>query len=104
MRRSNRFVARFVVVALVAAGAAGSCTARQDSAGQYLDVSVVTARVKSLLAEDDMVSVFQVSVATFRGIVRLSGSAGSQEAVDQAGRIALGVPGVNAVENDMTVQ
>ena len=79
-------------------------TRKQESTGQYVDDSVITAKVKTLLAEDDFLKSFQISVETNKGIVRLSGSVKSQKAVDKAGHIARGVQGVKSVKNNLMVK
>ncbi|HBA55649.1 MAG TPA: hypothetical protein DCZ04_14665 [Syntrophorhabdus aromaticivorans] len=45
----------------------------------------MTTKVKSLLAGDDFLKSFQISVETRKGIVQLSGFVDSQEAVNKAG-------------------
>ena len=69
-----------------------------------MDDSVITTKVKSLLAVDDFLKSFQISVETYKGIVQLSGFVGSQEAVDKAGEIARSVKGVKSVKNDLIVK
>jgi hyperosmotically inducible protein len=77
---------------------------KQESAGEYLDDTVITTEVKSLLAKDDLLKSFQISVETNKGIVQLSGFVGSQQAVDKAGEIARSVKGVASVKNDLNVK
>ena len=60
--------------------------------------------VKSLLASDDFLKSFQISVETYKGIVQLSGFVNSQQAVDKAGQIARSVKGVTSVKNSLIVK
>ena len=60
--------------------------------------------MKSLLAGDDFLKSFQISVETRKGVVQLSGFVDSQNAVNKAGQIAKGVGGVKAVRNDLIVK
>ncbi|MFC1857406.1 BON domain-containing protein [Thermodesulfobacteriota bacterium] len=53
-----------------------------------MDDSVITTKVKSLLASDDFLKSFQISVETYKGIVQLNGFVDSQKAVDTAGQNA----------------
>jgi hyperosmotically inducible protein len=76
----------------------------QEGAGEYVDDSVITTKVKSQLAADDFLKSFQISVETYKGIVQLSGFVGSQMAVNKAGEIARGVQGVKSVKNDLIVK
>jgi len=79
-------------------------TSRQESTGEYVDDSVITTKVKSHLAADDFLKSFQISVETYKGTVQLSGSVGSQKAVDKAVEIAHGVNGVKSVKNNLIVK
>jgi osmotically-inducible protein OsmY len=104
MKKSNKFVGYFVMIMLMVSFAACASTSEQGSAGEYIDDSVITTKVKSLLAADDFLKSFQVSVETFKGTVQLSGFVASQEAVNKAGEIARSVKGVQAVKNDLIVK
>jgi osmotically-inducible protein OsmY len=104
MKKRNRFAGYFVLVMLIVAFAACASTRTQESAGEYVDDSVVTTKVKSLLAADDFLKSFQISVETFKGEVQLSGFVNSQRAVDKAVEIARSVKGVQSVKNDLIVK
>lgn len=79
-------------------------TRTHESAGEYVDDSVITSKVKTLLANDDFFKSFRISVETYKGVVQLSGFVNSQQAVDKAGQIARGVQGVNSVKNNLIVK
>jgi len=67
--------------------------------------AVITTKVKALLAKDDFLKSFQISVETsYKGVVQLSGFVNSQRAVDKAGQIARSVQEVNSVKNDLIVK
>jgi osmotically-inducible protein OsmY len=104
MKKKNRFVGYFVLVVLLVAFAACASTSQQESTGEYVDDSVITTKVKSLLAADDFLKSFQIGVETFKGAVQLSGFVGSQKAVDKAVEITRSVKGVKAVKNDLIVR
>jgi len=95
-----RCVVLLILIALVACAS----TRTHESAGEYVDDSVITTKVKTLLANDDFFKSFQISVETYKGIVQLSGFVNSQQAVDQAGQIARSVQGVNSVKNNLIVK
>jgi hyperosmotically inducible protein len=88
----------------VAALVACASTSKRESTGEYVDDSVITTKVKSLLAEDDFLKSFQIGVKTYKGIVQLSGFVNSRQAVDKAGQIAYSVKGVKSVKNDLIVK
>jgi hyperosmotically inducible protein len=79
-------------------------TSKQEGAGEFIDDSVITTKVKALLTEDDFLKSFQISVETYKGTVQLSGFVDSQKAVDKAGEIARSVKGVKSVKNDLSVK
>jgi len=96
---------RYLVLLLViAAFAACASTPKQASTGEIIDDSVITTKVKSLLAADSLLKAYQISVETHKGIVQLSGFVNSQSAVDKAGSIAGSVQGVKSVKNDIIIK
>ncbi len=81
-----------------------AATSTRDSTGEYIDDSVITTKVKTLLAADDFLKSFQISVDTHDGVVQLSGHVNNQQAVNKAAEIASGVQGVRSVKNDLIVK
>jgi osmotically-inducible protein OsmY len=104
MRKRTRLVGYFVILMLIATFAACASTSKQESTGEYIDDSVITTKVKSLLAADDFIKSFQIGVETYKGTVQLSGFVGSEKALDKAGEIARSVKGVTSVKNDLIVK
>ena len=84
--------------------AACASTSKQESTGEYVDDSVITTKVKSLLAADDFLKSFQIGVETYKGTVQLSGFVNSQKAIDKAIEITRSVKGVKSVKNDLIVK
>ena len=72
--------------------------------GEYIDDSVMTTKVQSLLSADDFLKSFQIGVETYKGVVQLSGFVNTQDAVDKAGQIARRIKGVQPVKNDLIVK
>ena len=104
MKKRNVFIGYLVLLMLVATFAACASTRTHESTGEYVDDSVITTKVKALLAEDDFLKSFQIGVETYKGTVQLSGFVNSQNAVDKAGEIARSVKGVNSVKNNLIVK
>jgi osmotically-inducible protein OsmY len=104
MKIRTMFIRCFVLLMLIAAFVACASTPKQESAGEYVDDSVITTKIKSLLAANDFLKSFQIGVETYKGTVQLSGFVGSQKAVDEAGDIARSVKGVKSVKNDLIVK
>jgi len=104
MKKRNMFIGCFMILMLIATLVACASTSKQEGAGEYVDDSVITTKVKSLLASDDFLKSFEISVETYKGTVQLSGFVDSQKAVDKAGEIARGVKGVKSVKNNLNVK
>ncbi|MCK9365089.1 MAG: BON domain-containing protein [Syntrophales bacterium] len=93
-----------VLMMLIVTFTACASTRTHESAGEFVDDSVITTKVKSLLANDDFLKSFQISVETYQGTVQLSGFVNSQKAVDKAGQITRSVKGVKSLKNSLTVK
>jgi len=89
---------------LIATFVACASTRTRESTGEYVDDSVITTKIKSLLAADDFLKSFAISVETYKGTVQLSGFVDSQKAIDKAGEIASSVKGVKSVKNNLNVK
>src|SRR3989339_327891 len=104
MKKSQIVIPFLVLLTLIAALAGCAATATRGSTGDYVDDSVITTKVKALLAEDDFLKSFQISVETFKGTVQLSGFVNSKQAVDKAGEIVRSVKGVKSLKNNLIVK
>ncbi len=104
MKKRNIVIHCLVLLMLIATLVACASTSKQSGTGEYVDDSVITTKVKSLLASDDFLKSFEISVETYKGIVQLSGFVDSQKAIDKAGEIASGVKGVKSVKNNLNVK
>src|SRR5512142_2299696 len=104
MKKIEIVIRYFVILMLVVTFVACAAAPKQESTGEYVDDSVITTKVKSLLAADDFLKSFQIGVETYKGTVQLSGFVNSQQAVDKAGQIASGVKGVKSVKNNLIVK
>ncbi|MFO7884531.1 MAG: BON domain-containing protein [Desulfobacteraceae bacterium] len=100
-----RFFRPLVIVLFLAALMAGCAgTQTRESAGEYVDDSVITAKVKAEIINDPILKVFQISVETFKGEVQLSGFVDSAEASARAVEVTQRVKGVTSVKNSMIVK
>ena len=77
---------------------------KHESTGEYVDDSVITTKVKALLAEDDFLKSFKINVKTYKGDVQLNGFVDSQKAADKAGEITKSVKGVKSIKNNLIVK
>lgn len=107
MQPSHRFHHAALVAVLAAvtmAAAACAPTRTQKTAGEQLDDTVVTARVKAALVADPATKARQIDVEVFRGKVQLNGFVDSAAEKTAAARVARGVEGVAQVDNNLEVR
>lgn len=104
MKQISKYLsAVFLAVTLVSVVGCAS-TATREGTGQYIDDSVITAKVKAAIFDDAMTKSAEINVETFKGVVQLSGFVSSQAAVNKAVELARGVSGVKGVTNGMRLK
>jgi osmotically-inducible protein OsmY len=103
-RPSRTLLGTLAAVALVAAIAGCTSTPTQESAGEYFDNSVITAKVKSALVGAENLSSGNISVATFKGKVQLSGFVPSETDKQRAEQVARDIEGVKLVTNAIEIK
>jgi osmotically-inducible protein OsmY len=104
MKKRNIVIHCLVLLMMIATFVACASTRTHESAGEYVDDSVITTKVKSLLAQDDFLKSFQIGVETYQGIVQLSGFVNNQKAVDKAVEIVRSVKGIKSIKNNLIVK
>ncbi|SJM93220.1 BON domain-containing protein [Crenothrix polyspora] len=87
---------------LTAAGCAS--TQKHEGTGEYVDDSILTAKVKAAILDDPALSSAEINVETFKGVVQLSGFVNSRSDINKAADIARNVNGVTSVKNDMRLK
>lgn len=90
------------IMATSLVGCAGG--SNRESTGQYIDSAAITTKVKAKLAQDEQVSVFDISVETFKDVVQLSGFVDNAAQKQRAAQVAASVEGVRKVENNISVK
>ncbi len=103
MRPLRGFGILVLAIVLASAWGCGSTTTKEGT-GEYVDDSVITAKVKAAIFNDASLKVSEINVETFKGVVQLSGFVNSQEDINKAVQVARGVAGVKSVKNDMRVK
>jgi hyperosmotically inducible protein len=87
------------------AGYAADGDKDRSSPKVFVKDSVITAKVKTELAEEKLSSLVKIKVDTDNtGEVSLSGTAANQAAIDRAVVITRAVKGVTSVQNDIKIQ
>src|SRR5688572_11530319 len=103
MQKSKGFVSAVLLVVALAVGACAS-TRTTKSAGEQVDDSVTTGRVKAALIADPTTKAHQIDVETFKGTVQLNGFVDSSASKQRASEVAKSTKGVTAVRNNLTVR
>jgi hyperosmotically inducible protein len=103
MKRIKRSVAAVFVAVTLASSMGCATNLPNESAGEYIDDAVITTKVKASILDRPTLSALAIHVETFMGVVQLRGVVSSQAAIDEAVRVARGVPGVKSVKNYMLV-
>ena len=75
-----------------------------ESAGEFIDSSTTTTKVKASLVDSLGSDGIFIKVKTYKDEVQLSGFVDSQKMKQRAGSIAAGVDGVRSVRNDIIVK
>lgn len=75
-----------------------------SSAGEVIDDSVLTAKVKTALIASPDTKAHQINVETKDGVVQLSGFVDSNSAKSAATTVARSVTGVKDVKNELSVK
>jgi hyperosmotically inducible protein len=83
---------------------AEAATADNKSAGEAVDDTVTTTKVKTALLADSDIKGLQINVDTSNGVVTLSGAVDNQTQIDRAGKLAADVQGVKSVTNNLTIK
>ena len=103
MKTFKRLIPMLSIIAV--AGILGcASTSKSEGTGEYVDDTVITAKVKTAILEQKGLKSAEINVETFKGIVQLSGFVSSQDKVNVAVNTAKGVRGVASVKNDMIVK
>ena len=101
----NKRIATFLLAASVTGVLAAPAMAADDhTAGEVLDDTIITTKVKAALVRDPVTKAHQVSVDTFKGTVKLSGFVDSTEAEQRAVEVARNIEGAVKVEDTLEVR
>jgi osmotically-inducible protein OsmY len=100
----TRTFAAFLAVLIVALAMGCASTAKQEGTGEYVDDTVITAKVKAAVFNEPSLKSAEINVETFKGVVQLSGFVNSQADINKAVEVARGVAGVTSVKNAMRLK
>lgn len=103
MKIAQRFATMLFAASLLAAAGCASTQTREGT-GEYIDDSVITAKVKASIFNEPTLKASEINVETYKGDVQLSGFVANPNDATRAVEIARGVKGVTSVKNDVRVK
>ena len=104
MKQLSKYLSAFFLAITLVSVVGCASTSKHEGTGEYIDDSVITAKVKAALFEDPRTKATEIKVETFKGVVQLSGFVSSQDSANRAVELARGIGGVTGVTNDMRLK
>jgi osmotically-inducible protein OsmY len=103
MKLAQRLSSLLVAASMLAMVGCAS-TPSKEGTGEYIDDSVITAKVKASIFNEPTLKASEINVETFKGDVQLSGFVSQPSDAQKAVEVARGVKGVTSVHNDIRVK
>jgi osmotically-inducible protein OsmY len=103
MKIAQRLATMLFAASLIAVAGCASTSTREGT-GEYIDDTVITAKVKASIFNEPTIKASEINVETFKGDVQLSGFVADPKDAAKAVEIARGVKGVTSVKNDVRVK
>ena len=103
MKLAQRLSSLLVAASMLAMVGCASTPAKEGT-GEFIDDSVITAKVKASIFNEPTIKASEINVETFKGEVQLSGFVAQPGDAVKAAEIARGVKGVTSVKNDVRVK
>jgi osmotically-inducible protein OsmY len=104
MTIARRLTTMLFAASLVATLAGCASTPTKEGTGEFIDDTVITAKVKASIFNEPTLKSTEINVETFKGDVQLSGFVAQPQDALRAAEIARGVKGVVSVKNDVRVK
>lgn len=102
MRNHTLLSSLMLAVVLTTAVAGCSAVSGRQTAGEYVDDTTITTKVKTQIIHD--LGMKEIGVETMHNVVQLSGFVDTQQTRTKAGEITRGVNGVKEVKNNIVVR
>lgn len=102
--KTTMILSRLAAVLAIATTLGCASTGSTEGTGEYVDDTVITAKVKSAILAEPGLKSAEINVETFKGVVQLSGFVKEQADINAAMVLAKNVKGVTTVKNDMRLK
>ena len=103
MKTFNRICLLFAATVIIVMMGCAS-TDKKEGTGEYIDDTVITAKVKAALIDDPDLKATEINVETFKGVVQLSGFVSSASHIGKATAVTKDIKGVKSVKNDIRLK
>jgi osmotically-inducible protein OsmY len=104
MKIAQRFATAVFTASLALTVVGCASTPTHESAGEYVDDSAITTKVKAAIFNEPTLKSTEINVETFKGDVQLSGFVAQPQDAARAAELARGIKGVTSVKNDIRVK
>jgi osmotically-inducible protein OsmY len=104
MKITQRLAAAFFTGTLAFAMVGCASGPHKESAGEFVDDSAITAKVKAAIFNEPSLKSAEINVETFKGTVQLSGFVAQASDASKAATVARSVKGITSVKNDIRVK
>jgi osmotically-inducible protein OsmY len=102
--KNLRIVSSLLAALMLTTVVGCASTSKQESVGEYVDDSAITAGVKAAIINEPTLKVSEINVETYKGVVQLSGFVAAPDSVATASTVARSVKGVKSVKNDIRLK
>lgn len=105
--RTQSIILRAAMTALLLSPLAlGACSVfdGRESAGQSLDDTAISTKVRTKILADDQLKLRQIDVETLKGVVQLSGFVSTMAEKNKATQVARDTDGVRSVTNSLVIR
>ena len=104
MKQFKRSISAALLALMLATVMGCAATSTKEGTGEYVDNTVITAKVKAAIFNEPSLKSCEINVRTFKSRVELGGVVTSQANINKAIEVARGVDGVNSVKSDIRLR
>lgn len=102
--KHSRIFSAFILIIMATFFIGCASSAKHEGTGEYIDDTVITAKVKTAILDEPSLKSSEINVETFKGVVQLSGFVNSNGDINKAVEVTRRVSGVKSVKNSMRLK